>query len=178
MAFIDFSGADLVSPLHMSFGRQKPSAPCPANRALLWCRLLAKGFVPRSLGNAIRNVAVQSISVRRIPAIIGRDEQIFGADEQVPGRQRRHLRSIRLYAMQQGGKSRIYFDPFCQLAPALNGRGLFVPMGFFGHLHFLDNQRSVKWLTHLSRSAPLKSGPGEIDLTPLRGRRGTETRTS
>src|SRR6516164_9142441 len=49
---------------------------------------------------------------------------------------------------------------------------------FLATLHFLDNQRSVKSLTHLSRSAPLKSGPSEIDLTPLRGRRGTETRTS
>src|SRR5262249_16282115 len=43
---------------------------------------------------------------------------------------------------------------------------------------FLDHQRSVKELTHHSRSAPLKSGPSDTDLTPLRGRRGTETRTS
>ena len=160
VAFIDFSGADLVSPLHMSFGRQKPSAPCPANRALLWCRLLAKGFVPRSLGNAIRNVAVQSISVRRIPAIIGRDEQIFGADEQVPGRQRRHLRSIRLYAMQQGGKSRIYFDPFCQLAPALNGRGLFVPMGFFGHVAFFGQPAKCEMAHTSFPIRPSKVGSG------------------
>src|SRR5262249_60887736 len=42
-----FRRADLVSRLHMSFSTQKPSVPCPANRALLWCRLLAKGFAPR-----------------------------------------------------------------------------------------------------------------------------------
>ena len=35
---------------------------------------------------------------------LGSDEQIFGADEQVPRQQQRHLRSIRLDAMQQGGK--------------------------------------------------------------------------
>jgi hypothetical protein len=31
---------------------------------------------------------------------LARKEQTFGADEQVSGRRRRHLRSIRLYAMQ------------------------------------------------------------------------------
>ena len=31
------------------------------------------------------------------------------------------------------------------------------PQGFLATLHFLDNQRSVKQLTHLFRLAPLKS---------------------
>jgi hypothetical protein len=35
-----------------------------------------------------------------------------------------------------------------------------IPTGFLATLHFLDNQRSVKWLTHLFHLAPLKSDIG------------------
>src|SRR5262245_30007483 len=35
------------------------------------------------------------------------------------------LRKRFLNAMMQSGKGRIYFEPFCQLAPAISGRGLF-----------------------------------------------------
>jgi hypothetical protein len=40
-------------------------------------------------------------------AAVGSDEQIFGANEQVLGQGQRHLRSIRLNAIQQSGKGRI-----------------------------------------------------------------------
>src|SRR5262245_63315759 len=42
------------------------------------------------------------------------------------------------------------FHPNMQLSP--------IPRGFWPPLHFLDNQRSVKELTHLFRLAPPKSG--------------------
>src|SRR5262249_50733479 len=62
---------------------------------------------------------------------------------------------------------------------------LFVPnmqiiasaMGFLATLHFLDNQRSVKSLTHLSRFAPLKSGMA-TSIWRQEGTHGTKTRTS
>ena len=49
-------------------------------------------------------------------------------------------------------RAEFYFDLLCQLAPAINGWGLFrpnmqkspVPWGLLATLHFLDNRRSVK----------------------------------
>jgi hypothetical protein len=52
---------------------------------------------------------------------LGFNEQIFGADKQVPGHERSDKRSVRLYAMMQGGKGRtprFLRNPLCQLAPS------------------------------------------------------------
>jgi len=56
---------------------------------------------------------------------LGSDEQIFGADEQVPRQQQRHLRSIRLDAMQQGGKGRILLRAVLPTCPGRQWLGLF-----------------------------------------------------
>ena len=106
---------------------------------------------------------------------------MFGVDEQVPRRGQSDKEGFGPRVspqLVQSGKGRIASDPALLNLPRPLMVGAFSYGVFLATLHFLDNQRSVKWLTHLSRSAPLKSGPGDIDLTPLRGRRGTETRTN
>ena len=55
----------------------------------------------------------------------GFNEQIFGADEQTSGRRRRHLRSIRLNGMQQGGKGRILLRAVLPTCPGRQWLGLF-----------------------------------------------------
>src|SRR5262249_21384171 len=61
----------------------------------------------------------------------GPKEQIFGADE--PGRGAKRPRSIRLYAMQQGGKGRILLRSALPTCPGLQWLGPFPPPGTAGH---------------------------------------------
>jgi hypothetical protein len=59
-------------------------------------------------------------------SVDGSDEQIFGVNEQVSGQGQRHLRSIRLNAMQQSGKGRVLLRAVLPTCPGRQlGWGLF-----------------------------------------------------
>src|SRR5215813_9781878 len=106
-----------------------------------------------------------------------------------PGRGAKRPRSIRLNAMQQGGKGRILLRAVLPTCPGRPTAGAFsVPdmtrtqmiansTGFFGHVAFFGQPAKCE-IAHTSfRLAPLKSGM-TTSIWRQEGTHGTKTRTS
>jgi hypothetical protein len=67
-----------------------------------------------------------------------------------PGRGQSDQEAFGSTRCSRAERAEFYFEPFCQLAPAVNGWGFFIPnrarpqiiasaIGFLATLHFLDN---------------------------------------